>query len=63
MLLEKTFKKGGIMDKLSMLHGPSGFEGEVRKFIIEQIKPFVDEVKVDRMGNVIAHKKGKGKKV
>ena len=52
-----------FLEALSNLAGPSGFEGEVRNFIKEQIIQFVDEIKVDRMGNIIAHKKGEGKKV
>ncbi|MBC8062725.1 MAG: M42 family metallopeptidase [Clostridiaceae bacterium] len=52
-----------LLETLSNLAGPSGFEGEVRNFIKEQIMEFVDEVKIDRMGNIIAHKRGQGKKV
>lgn len=63
MFLDEILQKGGLLDTLTSLSGPSGFEGEVRGFIREQIKPYVDEIFIDRMGNVIAHKKGKGKKV
>lgn len=52
-----------FLEKLSNASAPSGYEGEVRKIILSEIKPYVDEVKVDKMGNIIAHKKGKGKKV
>jgi putative aminopeptidase FrvX len=52
-----------LLEKLSNAIAPSGYEGEVRKIIIEEIKPYVDELNVDRMGNIIAHKKGKGKRV
>ena len=52
-----------FLEALSNLAGPSGFEGEVRDFIKEQLLGFVDEIKIDRMGNIIAHKKGEGKKV
>jgi endoglucanase len=52
-----------FLEALSNLAGPSGFEGKVRNFIKEQIIEFVDEINVDRMGNIIAHKKGEGKKV
>lgn len=52
-----------LLEKLCNSSGPSGFEGDVRKIIIEEVKPFVDEIKVDKMGNVIVHKKGNGKKV
>ncbi len=63
MFLDETLEKGGLLDKLTSLSGPSGFEGEVRSFIMEQVKPYVDEISVDRMGNIIVHKKGSGKKV
>lgn len=52
-----------LLEKLSNATGPSGFEGEVREIIKEEIKNHVDDIKVDVMGNIIAHKKGNGKKV
>jgi len=39
--------------------GVSGDEAEVRAIIEREIKPYVDEVKIDKMGNLIARKKGK----
>lgn len=45
--------------KLSELHGVSGVENEVREFIIKEIKPYCDEVKVNSTGSVIAFKKGR----
>ena len=44
---------------LCEMNGVSGDEKEIRKAIIEQAKPLCDSVKIDRMGNVIAFKKGK----
>ncbi|GLC30631.1 M42 family metallopeptidase [Clostridium omnivorum] len=52
-----------LLEKLCSASGPSGFEGDVRNIIKEEIKPYIDEIKVDRMGNIIAHKKGNGPKV
>lgn len=52
-----------LLEKLCNASGPSGYEGDVRKIIKEEIAPYVDEIKVDNMGNIIAHKKGSGKKV
>lgn len=49
-----------LLEKLSNAYGISGAESEVRSIIIEEIKPFVDRVIVDKMGNVIAQHKGKG---
>lgn len=52
-----------LLEKLSNASAPSGYEGQVRDIIKDEIKDYVDEIKVDRMGNIIAHKAGKGKKV
>lgn len=48
------------LKELTELRGPSGFEDAVREFVIKEVKDKVDELFVDRMGNVIALKKGKG---
>ncbi len=45
---------------LCELHGAPGNEKDVRNAIIEAAKPLCDSVKIDRMGNVIAFKKGTG---
>lgn len=50
-----------LLKKLTGAFGPSGNEDRVAEIIIEEIKPYVDEVKRDRLGNVIAVKKGNGK--
>ncbi len=42
--------------------GAPGFEQRIRKLIIKEVSPFVDEVSVDAMGNIIALKKGKADK-
>lgn len=47
-----------LLKQLSELSGISGNEKEVRDFIIDEIKPYVDSVKIDRIGNIIAYKKG-----
>ncbi|MFH1256340.1 MAG: M28 family peptidase [Candidatus Diapherotrites archaeon] len=52
-----------LLFKLMEASGVSGSEENVREIIKEEIKPFVDEVFVDKMGNLIAHKKGKRPKV
>ncbi len=43
--------------KLCDLNGASGNEGEVRDFILKEISPYCD-ANVDKMGNIIAFKKG-----
>lgn len=48
------------LEKLCMLNGISGDEGEVRDYIISQIEGLC-EYKVDALGNIIAFKKGKNK--
>ena len=45
-----------LLEKLSNEMGVSGKEGAIRKLIIPAIKDHVDEVVVDTMGNVYAHK-------
>lgn len=47
-----------LLQKLSNAHGISGYESSVAKIIREEVVPYVDEVKTDRMGNLIAVKKG-----
>ncbi len=37
--------------------GPSGNEGQIRNAIEEQVRPHVDEVRVDPLGNLIAFKR------
>lgn len=52
-----------LLKTLCDAKGPSGFEGEVRDIILKEVEPYVDSIRVDRMGNIIVHKKGKGPKV
>ncbi|CAG0909024.1 unnamed protein product, partial [Cyprideis torosa] len=39
--------------------GAPGYEQRIRKFIIEQVQPLVDDIQLDAMGNILALKKGK----
>ncbi|MEL7148749.1 MAG: M42 family peptidase, partial [Bacteroidota bacterium] len=48
-----------LLKKICELPGAPGFEKPIRDFVIEAVKPFVDELRVDNMGNVFAIKKGK----
>ncbi len=52
-----------LLEKLCNSLAPSGYEGDVREIIKNELKDFVDDIKIDRMGNIIAHKKGNGPKV
>lgn len=44
---------------LCALSGVASFEDPVREFLMEQAKPFADEMRVDALGNLIVFKKGK----
>ncbi|MCL1993725.1 MAG: M42 family metallopeptidase [Spirochaetes bacterium] len=52
-----------LLKKLCAVHGVSGREGAIAKVILEEVKPFIDDHKIDALGNLIAHKKGDGKKM
>ncbi|MDR3101823.1 MAG: M42 family metallopeptidase [Methanocalculaceae archaeon] len=47
-----------LLQKLSNAHGISGYESPVAKIIKAEVAPYVDEIKTDKMGNLIAVKKG-----
>lgn len=50
-----------LVKELVSLGAPSGFEDAVREFIKENA--VADEIYTDSIGNLICHKKGKGKKI
>jgi endoglucanase len=52
-----------LLEKLISTFGVSGNEEAVRNVIMEEIKNYVDEVFVDKLGNLIAHKKGERPRV
>lgn len=52
-----------LMKNLSDCFSPSGREKNVRELIINEIKSYADEINVDALGNLIARKKGNGKKI
>lgn len=52
-----------VLAQSAALLGPSGQEMQVADYFARQFRPFVDEVTVDAMFNVIAHKKGTGPRV
>lgn len=52
-----------LMKKLSDCFGPSGREKTIREMIINEIKDYADEITIDPLGNLIARKKGTGKKI
>jgi endoglucanase len=52
-----------LLRGLSEACGIAGREEEVRTIVRDVLEGHVDELEVDRLGNVIAHKRGKGPKV
>ncbi len=52
-----------LLKELAGAYGPSGREEEIRSLIQKNITPYVDEVYTDAIGNLIAVKKGPGKRI
>ena len=46
-----------LLEKLCNAMSVSGDEGEVRRIVLEEVKPYADEVKVDALGSVLVHKR------
>ena len=51
------------LSEVAALPGPSGHEKLVAEYVAGLFEPLCDEVRIDAMYNVIAHKKGTGPKV
>jgi endoglucanase len=49
-----------LLKRLSEAAGVPGHEGAVRRIIEEELQGIVDEIRVDPLGNLIAHKEGPG---
>jgi len=47
-----------LLEKLSNAHGISGWEGSIQQIVKEELAPYVDEIRIDVLGNLIATKKG-----
>ena len=47
-----------LLSKICEVPGAPGHEQRVRELVIKEVKPLVDEISMDNMGNVIALKKG-----
>lgn len=52
-----------LLEKLTQVYSPSGNERKIREVIENEIKPYADEIYTDNLGNLIARKKGSGKKL
>lgn len=48
-----------MLEKLSYASGVSGADEEVKNIILEEIKPYCDDIHIMRDGNIIAFKKGR----
>ncbi len=49
-----------LLIRLTEAYGPSGSEGQIRDVIREEVSAYVDDIKVDALGNLICLKKGTG---
>jgi endoglucanase len=47
-----------LLKNISETPGVSGFEQKIRELVMQEVKPLVDEVSLDNMGNVYAFRKG-----
>ena len=48
-----------ILERLSQIVGPSGYEDQVREAVLELVTPLADDVRTDTVGNVIATRRGR----
>jgi putative aminopeptidase FrvX len=48
-----------LLERLCNVIAISGDEGEARKIILEEIKPYAEDVRVDALGNVLATRRGR----
>ncbi len=55
-------KNIAALEKICQLPGAPGFENKIRQYILQEIKPFVDDVEIDAMGSVHAIIQGKSDK-
>ncbi|MDD5468494.1 MAG: M20/M25/M40 family metallo-hydrolase [Anaerolineales bacterium] len=51
-----------LLEKLCNACAVSGDEGEVRAIVLKEIAPYVDELRTDALGNVLAVRQGSGKR-
>ena len=49
------------LKEIMKIQGVSSREGKIGAKLAEMVKPYVDDVSFDPLGNVIAVKRGKGK--
>lgn len=52
-----------LLKRLTQTYGPSGAEGEITQLIADIIQPYCDTLTIDKLGNLIAVRKGSEKKI
>lgn len=50
-----------LLEKLCNTVGVSGDEAEVRQIVLDEVKSFADEIRLDAMGSVLVRKKGRSR--
>lgn len=50
-----------LLKRLVEAHGIAGREENLRPIVTEAMRPLVDDINIDHMGNIVGHKKGDGK--
>ncbi|HCA04378.1 MAG TPA: cellulase [Ruminococcaceae bacterium] len=50
-----------LLKKLCAANSISGDENSVRNIILDEIRPYTDEIQIDPLGNVLVHKRGKNR--
>lgn len=53
----------GLLRELANAPGPSGFEEDVRRIVVREVRPFADKVSYDGLGSVIAQQGTSGPKI
>ena len=51
-----------LLKRLSEVPGVAGHEDEVRALVVAEMRPLVDEISVDTLGNVVGLKRGRGER-
>lgn len=49
-----------LLERLCTTNAVSGDEGAVRKIVIDEIRPYVSDLRIDALGNVLAVRQGQG---
>jgi tetrahedral aminopeptidase len=57
-LLERPMESFALLERMCNIHGVSGFEEPVRQVLTALVEPFVDELRVDTLGNLLATRRG-----